>query len=162
VIGKDRDALLFHPGEEAWQVAFAVEDDRKAALERLGLQLLFSGPLWHLSSTLLMEGSLELAERGVRLSNDLWVREVCHLSEKRHQSSILSTDYRSDLSRVLLQFDADQRVSVDWSTEFEPNRRRLWSVLTPPLRGILRVAGSGLDGASFATLWLRFAGCARV
>ena len=44
--------------------------------------------------------SLELAERGVRLSNDLWVREVRHLSEKGHQSSILSTDYRSDLTRV--------------------------------------------------------------
>src|SRR5271157_5895590 len=44
--------------------------------------------------------SLELAERGVRLSNDLWVREVRHLSEKGHQSSILSTDYHSDLTRV--------------------------------------------------------------
>src|ERR1700726_4603539 len=43
---------------------------------------------------------MQLAERGVRLSNDLWVREVRHLSEKGHQSSILSTDYRSDLSRV--------------------------------------------------------------
>jgi hypothetical protein len=44
--------------------------------------------------------SLQMAERGVRLSNDLWVREVRHLSEKRHQSSILSSDYRSDLTRV--------------------------------------------------------------
>ena len=44
--------------------------------------------------------SMKLAERGVQLSNDLWVREVRHLSEKGHQSSILSTDYRSDLSRV--------------------------------------------------------------
>ena len=40
------------------------------------------------------------AERGVQLSNDLWVREVRHLSEKGYQSSILSTDYRSDLSRI--------------------------------------------------------------
>src|SRR6202011_565556 len=44
--------------------------------------------------------TMELAERGVKLSNALWVREVRHLSEKGHQSSILSTDYRSDLSRV--------------------------------------------------------------
>jgi hypothetical protein len=44
--------------------------------------------------------SLELAERGVRLSNNLWVREVRQLSESGAQSSILSTDYRSDLSRV--------------------------------------------------------------
>ena len=43
---------------------------------------------------------MELAERGVQLSNDLWVREVRHLSEKGHQSSILCTDYRSDLTRV--------------------------------------------------------------
>jgi hypothetical protein len=43
---------------------------------------------------------MELAARGVRLSNDLWVREVRPLSEKGHQSSLLSTDYRSDLTRV--------------------------------------------------------------
>jgi len=46
------------------------------------------------------EVTMELAERGVQLSNDLWVREVRHLSEKGHQSSILCTDYRSDLTRV--------------------------------------------------------------
>jgi len=44
--------------------------------------------------------TMELAERGVKLSNALWVREVRHLSKKGHQSSILSTDYQSDLSRV--------------------------------------------------------------
>jgi hypothetical protein len=43
---------------------------------------------------------MELAERGVQLSNALWVREVRHRSEKGHQSSILSTDYHSDLTRV--------------------------------------------------------------
>ena len=43
---------------------------------------------------------LQLAERGVRLSNDLWVREVRQRSQNGAQSSILSTDYRSDLSRV--------------------------------------------------------------
>jgi hypothetical protein len=43
---------------------------------------------------------LQLAERGVRLSNDLWVREVRQRSQSGAQSSILSTDYRSDLSRV--------------------------------------------------------------
>jgi prepilin-type processing-associated H-X9-DG protein len=46
------------------------------------------------------ELTMDLAERGVQLSNDLWVREVRHRSEKGLQSSILSTDYRSDLSRV--------------------------------------------------------------
>ncbi|MBV8414207.1 MAG: hypothetical protein JO251_03250 [Verrucomicrobia bacterium] len=43
---------------------------------------------------------LQLAERGLRLSNDLWVREVRQRSQGGAQSSILSTDYRSDLSRV--------------------------------------------------------------
>ena len=43
---------------------------------------------------------LQLAERGVRLSNDLWVREVRQRAQSGAQSSILSTDYRSDLRRV--------------------------------------------------------------
>ena len=43
---------------------------------------------------------MQMAERGVQLSNNLWVREIRHLSDKGHQSSILSTDYHSDLSRV--------------------------------------------------------------
>ena len=44
--------------------------------------------------------NLQLAERGIRLSNDLWVREVRQRSQSGAQSSILSTDYCSDLSRV--------------------------------------------------------------
>ena len=45
--------------------------------------------------------SLQLAERGVRLSNGLWVREVRQRCEKSgHQSAILCTDYRADLTRV--------------------------------------------------------------
>ena len=43
---------------------------------------------------------LQLAERGVQLANDLWVREVRHRSPDGHQSALLSTDYRSDLSRI--------------------------------------------------------------
>ena len=46
------------------------------------------------------EVTLQLAERGVRLSNGLWVREVRHRDARGHQSAILSTDYRSDLTRV--------------------------------------------------------------
>ena len=44
--------------------------------------------------------TMEMAERGVRLSNGLWVREVRHLSQKEHQSPILSTDYHSDLTQL--------------------------------------------------------------
>jgi hypothetical protein len=78
--------------------------------ERIGILTYhkFPGELWpeqefRTHKVSLVNGeqvSLQLAERGVRLSNDLWVREVRHLSEKGHQSSILSTDYRSDLTRV--------------------------------------------------------------
>jgi len=46
------------------------------------------------------QNKVRLRSVGVRLSNHLWVREVRHLTEKGHQSSILSTDYRSDLSQV--------------------------------------------------------------
>ncbi len=42
----------------------------------------------------------QLAERGTRLSKTLWVREIRKLSDKGHQTSILSTDYRSDLKTI--------------------------------------------------------------
>ena len=38
-----------------------------------------------------------LAERGTRLSNKLWVREIRKLSERGHQTAVLSTDYCSEL-----------------------------------------------------------------
>ena len=38
-----------------------------------------------------------LAERGTRLSNGLWVREVRKLSQQGHQTSILSTNYAINL-----------------------------------------------------------------
>ena len=43
-------------------------------------------------------GELFLAERGTCLSNGLWVREIRRLDAQGHQTSILSTDYRSDLT----------------------------------------------------------------
>jgi hypothetical protein len=43
---------------------------------------------------------MKLAERGVQLSNGLWVREVRQLSESGAQSSILSSNYLFDLSRL--------------------------------------------------------------
>jgi len=44
--------------------------------------------------------TLSLAERGTRLSNGLWVREIRKLSQQAHQSAIISTDYRCDLRRL--------------------------------------------------------------
>jgi hypothetical protein len=41
---------------------------------------------------------MELAERGTRLSNGLWVRELRKRSERAHQTAILCTDFRSELA----------------------------------------------------------------
>ncbi len=43
--------------------------------------------------------TLQLAERGTRLSNGLWVREIRSLSSSGHQTAILSTDYCGQLGR---------------------------------------------------------------
>jgi hypothetical protein len=42
--------------------------------------------------------TLPLAERGTLLGNGLWVREIRRLDEKGHQTSILSTDFRSEIA----------------------------------------------------------------
>jgi hypothetical protein len=44
--------------------------------------------------------AVKLAERGVQLSNKLWVREIRRLNNDGHQTSILSTDYHSDFSVI--------------------------------------------------------------
>jgi hypothetical protein len=54
---------------------------------------------------------LDLAERGTRLSNGLWVREVRQLSANGAQSSILSTDLRLDLTRIAAS------ITARWSQE---------------------------------------------
>jgi len=41
-----------------------------------------------------------MAERGVCLSNGLWVREVRHRDERGHQTAILSTDFIDSLEKV--------------------------------------------------------------
>ena len=41
-----------------------------------------------------------MAERGVCLSNGLWVREVRHRDERGHQTAILSTDFVDSLEKV--------------------------------------------------------------
>jgi len=46
------------------------------------------------------EVELPLAERGVRLSNGLWVREIRQRDENGHQTAILATDYRRQLGAV--------------------------------------------------------------
>ena len=43
---------------------------------------------------------MQLAERGTRLSNGLWVREIRKLTDRGHQTAILSTDYESEMHRI--------------------------------------------------------------
>lgn len=55
--------------------------------------------------------TVRLAERGVRLSNKLWVREIRRLNNNGHQTSILSTDYHSDFSVIAAE------ISNRWGQE---------------------------------------------
>ena len=43
---------------------------------------------------------MKLAERGLKLSNGLWVREIRKLSKTGHQTSVLSTDYIESVDRI--------------------------------------------------------------
>ncbi len=46
------------------------------------------------------EVELKLAERGTRLSNGFWVREVRQLEDTGHQVAMLASDYQRELSEV--------------------------------------------------------------
>lgn len=43
---------------------------------------------------------MKLAERGIQLNNKLWVREIRKLTNTGHQTSILSTDYKTAEARL--------------------------------------------------------------
>ena len=57
------------------------------------------------------ETRVKLAERGVCLSNKLWVREIRKLTERGHQTAILATDYQADLTSIAA------RMFARWSQE---------------------------------------------
>ena len=44
--------------------------------------------------------SMKLAERGVYLGDELWVREIRKLTSSGHQTSIVTTDYISDTAQI--------------------------------------------------------------
>jgi hypothetical protein len=50
--------------------------------------------------------TMELAERGTRLSNGLWVREIRKLTANGHQTSILTTNYGVELSQLAVSMFA--------------------------------------------------------
>jgi len=45
---------------------------------------------------------MDLAERGTQLSNKLWLREIRKKTQSGHQTSVLATDYTSDLALVAM------------------------------------------------------------
>ena len=49
---------------------------------------------------------LQLAERGTRLSNGLWVREVRKLSQTGHQTAIISTNYKLEFIALAVKMFA--------------------------------------------------------
>jgi hypothetical protein len=46
------------------------------------------------------EVTMLLAERGTKLSNGLWVREIRKLTERGHQTAVMSTDYLADAASI--------------------------------------------------------------
>jgi len=63
---------------------------------------------WHLEEFMVQQVKLasgevvemKLAERGVCLTNKLWVREIRRLTQSGHQTSILATDFKTDMGRI--------------------------------------------------------------
>src|ERR1035441_5817279 len=50
--------------------------------------------------------TLQLAERGSQLSNDLWVREIRKLTESGHQTSILTTNFQAPMTTLAVSLFA--------------------------------------------------------
>jgi hypothetical protein len=107
--------LAAHPRAHRWTLIFdregySPEFFKEMKEERVAVITYhkFPGPKWEAGEftsqrVKLINGEqadLELAERGTRLSNGLWVREVRCRSGQDHQTSILATDYQGSLDRV--------------------------------------------------------------
>jgi hypothetical protein len=92
--------------------------------------------------------TIQLAERGTRLPNGLWVREIRKCIQNGHQTSLLSTDYLTDLRPIaaelfsrwsqenffkymLENYNLDKL--IDYSTESIPETTR---VINPQYRAI--------------------------
>src|SRR5205807_1498537 len=92
------------------RAVYSPEFFAQAKAERIALITYhkFPGPAWSQEEfterqVRLVSGEdvkLALAERGTRLSNGLWVREVRHQDESGHQTAVLSTDYKRPLDQA--------------------------------------------------------------
>jgi hypothetical protein len=92
------------------RAVYSPEFFAEAKAERIALITYhkFPGPDWAVEEftqreVKLVSGEMvtfELAERGTRLSNGLWVREVRHREPSGHQTPMLSTDYKRPLDQA--------------------------------------------------------------
>lgn len=115
---------------------------------------------------------MKLAERGTLLGGKVWVREIRKLTEGGHQTSILATDYRSDLSAVSAAMFARwsqenffkymrQHYNIDRLVEYSTEKVDDTTVVINPeyrrLDGMVRkkVAMLARRRASFAALQLK-------
>ena len=106
----DAETLKAHPLQHRFMLIFDREGYSPAFLARMKSQRVacmtyhkYPGEDWPEDEfqccIVQTEGSqpitLKLAERGSCLSNKLWVREIRKLTDRGHQTAIISTDYRS-------------------------------------------------------------------
>lgn len=128
-------------------------------------------------STQVLEGiagnqvTVQLAERGTLLSNKLWVREIRRLSSTGHQTSIITTDYKSDFKMIGLKmanrwcqenffkymrqhYNLDRL--VDYSLEAIPDTTMVINPVYRTLDGLVRKLAAKLSRAlaEFASMHL--------
>ena len=77
---------------------------------------------------------MKLAERGTLLSNKLWIREIRKLTKEGHQTSVLTTDYISDLKPVAIAMFA--RWSQESFFKYMMNQYNIDRLLTYQLEDI--------------------------
>jgi hypothetical protein len=96
----DREGYSPELFAELWQQRIACQTYRKGALED------WPEEEFQEYEVDLPQGEkqrMKLAERGVWLGHQLWVREIRHLSDNGHQTAVISTDYQSDLVQIARQ-----------------------------------------------------------
>ena len=113
----DRDALEADPLRHRFTLVFDREGYSPAFLGRMKKQRIacltyhkFPGEDWSEeefapAQVRLPSGevvAMDLAERGTRLSNGLWLRELRKRSERGHQTAILCTNYRAEAAPLAM------------------------------------------------------------
>ena len=56
--------------------------------------------------------AMKLAERGVQLSNKLWVREIRKLNDNGHQTTIMTTNFQAPMTTLAASMFARMRFQI--------------------------------------------------